>query len=172
MLVAAAFTFLPGCAVGAQTHTYRIPSAAMEPTLHCGKPAPGCLGPADDRVVVKRGARVKRGDIVVFTTPPATAVKCGTGGLFVKRLIGLPGEAVHEDAHGFIDIGGKRLDEPYIERSSRLDDTSFFDRTWHVPPGDYFMVGDNRPQSCDSRVWGGVPKHDVVGPVVKILRGR
>jgi signal peptidase I len=126
---------------------------------------------ADDRVVVKRDARVRRGDIVVFKTPPETAVKCGEVGLFVKRLIGLPGEPVHEDAHGFIDVGGKRLAEPYVERSSRLEDTSFVDRTWHVPPGDYFMIGDNQAESCDSRVWGGVPKHDVVGPVVKILRG-
>ena len=56
----------------------------MEPTLHCAKPAPGCLGTADDRVVVQPGEKLKRGDIVVFRTPPEAAVRCGEGGLFVK----------------------------------------------------------------------------------------
>src|SRR4051794_41985977 len=125
---------MAGCAVGGHTHTYRIPSSAMEPTLHCARPAPGCLGSADDRVVVKRGARVKRGDIVVFTTPPATAVKCGESGLFVKRLGGLPGQAGPEDAHGFIDVFEKRLAQPYIERSPPLTATSFLPRTAPAPP--------------------------------------
>ena len=158
--------------MGARTHTYEIPSSAMEPTLHCAKGPPGCLGTADDHVVVQIGAMVKQGDIVVFKTPPETAVKCGTSGLFVKRVIGLPSETVHEDAHGRIDIDGTRLSEPYIRRARRLEDTQFSGKTWHVPRGDYFVLGDNRPASCDSRVWGGVPKKNISGPVVKIIRGR
>jgi signal peptidase I len=158
-----------GC--GGGTHTYKIPSSGMEPTLHCARPAPGCLAAEDDRVVVRVGGRVERGDIAVFHTPEEAALRCGEGGLFVKRVIGLPGETIHEDGHGFIDVDGKRLAEPYIRKARRLGDTTFFGRTWHVPPGDYFMLGDNRPQSCDSRVWGGVPKRNVVGPVVKIEHG-
>jgi signal peptidase I len=163
-----------GCAgMGTGTHTYRIPSSGMEPTLHCarGSSAPGCLGAEDDRVVVRLGAKVKRGDIVVFDTPRDAAMRCGEGGLFVKRVIGLPGETVHEDAHGRIDIDGAPLSEPYVQRARRLEDSASFGKTWHVPRGDYFVLGDNRPDSCDSRVWGGVPKKNVVGPVVKIVHG-
>lgn len=157
--------------MGARTRTYGIPSSAMEPTLDCAKGPPGCLGAADDHVVVQLGAKVRRGDIIVFKAPPKTAVECGEGGLFVKRVIGLPGETVHEDAHGLIDINGHRLSEPYVERASRLSDSLHFGKTWRVPAGAYFALGDNRSQSCDSRIWGGVPKKNVVGPVVKIIRG-
>jgi signal peptidase I len=89
----------------------------------------------------------------------------------VKRVIGLPGETVHEDAHGRIDIDGAPLSEPYVQRARRLEDSSSFGKTWNVPRGDYFVLGDNRPGSCDSRVWGGLPKKNVVGPVVKIIHG-
>ena len=159
---------LCGCLVagcgGTATHTYRIPSSAMEPTLHCAKPAPGCLGKEDDRVVVKVGGSVKRGDIVIFTAPQEAAVRCGIGGLSVKRVIGLPGETVY-----FIDIDGKRLPEPYLQPARRLSDGAHFALTWHVRKGQFFVLGDNRAESCDSRVWGGVPKHNVIGPVVKII---
>ena len=97
-------------------------------------------------------------------------MKCGEGGTFVKRLIGLPGETVHEDDHGFIDINGKRLTEPYIPRADRGRDSAFSGKTWHVPKGDYFVMGDNRAASCDSRVWGFVPARNIIGPVVKIIR--
>jgi signal peptidase I len=160
-----------GCLATSGTRVFKIPSSAMEPTLHCAKPVPGCLGSADDRVVVRPGKPLQRGDIVVFRTPPEAAVRCGTGGLFVKRLIGLPGEMVHEDAHGFISVDGKRLTDPYVPRAARREDTQFAGKTWHVPARHYFMVGDNRPASCDSRVWGSVPAHNVIGPVVKIIRG-
>jgi len=119
---------------------------------------------------VQLGASVKRGDIVVFRTPPQAALRCGEGGLFVKRVVGLPGETVHEEDRGFIDVDGKRLREPYLGRAGRLADSAHFGETWHVAAGDYFVLGDNRSQSCDSRTWGGVPQRNVVGPVVRILR--
>lgn len=116
-------------------------------------------------------------DIVVFKTPPAAAAKCGEGGLFVKRVIGLPGETVRQDDHGFIHVRGRgskafaKLAEPYVPAGRRLSDSAHFGETWHVGAGAYFVLGDNRPQSCDSRVWGSVPRHNIVGPVVKVIHG-
>ncbi|HZD88036.1 MAG TPA: signal peptidase I [Gaiellaceae bacterium] len=154
---------------------YRIPSSSMEPTLHCAKPAPGCESNMSDRVLADRVIydfeNPKRGQIVVFNTPSEAALKCGEGGTFVKRLIGLPGETIHENGQGFISIrepGAKtwaRLKEPYISVRTRLADVAHFNKTWHVPKGDYFFMGDNRSQSCDSRDWGPVPRHDLIGQV-------
>jgi len=157
---------------------YRIPSSSMEPTLNCAKgPAnPGCLGNSSDRVLACRicldfGHNPSRGDIVVFNTPSEAALKCGEGGTFVKRVIGLPGDTVHEDNHGFIYVkspGEKqfvKLKEPYISAHDRLADTSHFGITKRVPEGSYFMMGDNRSQSCDSRTWGSVPRNKLIGIV-------
>jgi signal peptidase I len=158
-----------------QTRIYLNQSSAMEPTLHCAKgpSTPGCLGRTDDRMVVRLSGvkNLERGAVIVFRTPRDAAMECGEGGTFVKRVMGLPGETVHEDGHGFIDVDGKRLAERYISAASRLADTQHFGGTWHVPKGDYFVLGDNRAESCDSRVWGGVPARRVIGPVIKILRG-
>ena len=79
---------------------YRIPSASMEPTLQCARPAPGCDGSFSDRVIANRLAYrfhdPHRGDIVVFNAPLAAKQHCSEGGTFVKRIIGLPGEVVSE----------------------------------------------------------------------------
>src|SRR6266576_1031921 len=87
---------------------YRIPSSSMEPTLNCAKPSTGCLGDSSDRVLACRicldFGPPSRGDIVVFNTPTEAALKCGEGGTFVKRVIGLPNETVREDDNGFIDV--------------------------------------------------------------------
>jgi signal peptidase I len=156
---------------------YRIPSSSMEPTLNCAKgPAnPGCLGNSSDRVLACRICLAfgspSRGDIVVFNTPSEAALKCGEGGTFVKRVIGLPGETVHEDDKGFILIKKPgshafvKLKEPYIPAQSRLADSQHFGQTWPVPPDQYFMMGDNRSQSCDSRTWGAVPRDKLIGTV-------
>jgi len=144
---------------------YRIPSASMEPTLHCAKPGAWCEGQYSDRVLVNRLAyrfsSPKRGQIVVFTAPKAAATSCGEGGTYVKRLIGLPGEAVSE-RHGVISIDGRRLHENYV--SGRSQDMTI--GTWHVPQGKYFFVGDDRSHSCDSRVWGPVPRGNLIGPIL------
>jgi signal peptidase I len=146
--------------------TYRIPSSAMETTLHCGSPGTGCKGETDDRVFVLRFRPFwtpSRGDIVVFDTPPEAVRQCGTGGTFVKRLIGLPGETVSE-RDGVISIDGQRLGEPYARRGS----LGVGPRSWQVPQGAYFLLGDNRPQSCDSREFGSVPRDHLIGPVVVV----
>jgi signal peptidase I len=174
--VAAVGLLAAGCG-GAHLRSFRVPSSAMEPTIHCAKPGAGCRGTADDHVLVQVGEPVQRGDIIVFQTPPETRVTCGEGGIFLKRLIGLQGETVREDDHGFFSVRGanstvwKTLDQPYVSARTRRLDSRHFHEQWKVPAGDYFVIGDNLPQSCDSRQWGGLPRSNVIGPVVKIVHG-
>src|SRR5829696_6475660 len=148
---------------------YRIPSSSMEPTLHCAKNASGCEARWSDRVLanrfIYRFRDPQRGEIVVFETPPAARQRCGAGGTFVKRLIGLPGDRIElRNIRGssYVFINGKQLDEPYIEPNRR--DTRGAE-TFNVPQGQYFMMGDNRSQSCDSREWGTVPRKNLIGKV-------
>jgi signal peptidase I len=147
---------------------YRIPSSSMEPTLHCARPGDGCEARFSDRVLACRFCfhiwAPKRGDIIVFHTPPMAALRCGAGGTFVKRLIGLPGDTIREDINAHIWINGKLLKEPYIQ-PDRLDGDTHRNETWKVPKNSYFFMGDNRASSCDSRVWGPVPRKNLIGLV-------
>jgi signal peptidase I len=149
---------------------YRIPSESMEPTLHCARPAAGCEARFSDRVIACelcfRLSDPERGQIVVFDAPAAAAEKCGSAGTYVKRLIGLPGDTIHEDDTSHIWVDGKKLNEPYVTAEARVQDVTYRNQTWHVPRGDYFMMGDNRGESCDSRAWGPVPRSSLIGPVV------
>ena len=148
---------------------YRIPSSSMEATLHCARPAPGCEARFSDRVLANRFIYhfrdPHRGDVIVFETPPAAKAKCGAGGTFVKRIVGLPKERVQirlRRGAAFVYVDGRRLDEPYIENDRRDIGP---EETYRVPAGHYFVMGDNRSQSCDSRVWGPVPRENIIGKV-------
>ncbi len=148
---------------------YRIPSSSMESTLHCARPAEGCQAHYSDRVLADRISlhfrSPKRGEIIVFETPPAARDRCnGGGGTFVKRLIGLPGET-WEERDGIVYINGKQLAEDYVDDAARGRRTL---PPRKIPAGEYFFMGDNRVGSCDSRDWGTVPRGNLIGGVFAV----
>jgi signal peptidase I len=143
---------------------YRIPSPSMVPTLDPG-----------DRVLVARFlyhvTSPARGDIVVFKYPLDTRV------VFIKRLIGLPGDTLSL-RNGQVYVNGVRRNEPYVLKvngrtaptnpwppiaGSTLSEPWSLNRPYTVPAGSYFMMGDNRLDSDDSRSWGPVPARDLIG---------
>lgn len=148
---------------------YRIPTSSMEPTLHCAPPAPGCDGRFSDRVLANRFLyhfiEPERGDVVVFETTDVIRAKCRARGTFVKRIVGLPGELVTVNGDGFVSIDGRRLDESGYVDAARRGGTF---GSWRVGDNEYFMMGDNRRESCDSRTWGALPEGSVVGEVFAI----
>ena len=153
---------------------YRIPSPSMEPTLHCARPEPYCEASRSDRILANRFIYrfhpPRRGDIVVFHAPPAASREC-IGGILVKRIIGLPGEAWAERS-GVTYINGRRLTERYIGLGRRDRDTKELvdippvGTMRRIPPRMYLVEGDNRAHSCDSRVWGLVPRGNIIGKAV------
>lgn len=130
--------------------TFFIPSGSMEPTLLVG-----------DRILVSKLSldfgSIHRGDILVFKAPPAE--NCGTPVKdLVKRVIGLPGDHLTSNGNT-IYVNGKvlKITWTHYEPLGRAIGNVT------VPKNDYFMMGDNYPDSCDSRYWGPVPRSDIVG---------
>ncbi len=144
--------------------TFFIPSGSMEPTLQVG-----------DRILVNKLSyhlhSVDRGDIVVFSRPPAE--NCGGPEVndLVKRVIGLPGDVVSLTG-GHVYIDGKRLNESWLPTSEQgitvagpPGNSSNLAHPYRVPANDYFVMGDNRTDSCDSRYWGPITRSLIVGKV-------
>jgi signal peptidase I len=112
---------------------------------------------------------VRRGDVVVFKYPDEPERD------FIKRVIGLPGETLELRAKKMY-IDGKPLDEPYVhflEPASESQEVTSFDvreryGPVRVPEGQYFVMGDNRDNSQDSRYWGYLPRHYIKGRALMI----
>jgi len=105
---------------------------------------------------------IERGDTVVFLYPNDTSKS------YIKRVIGLPGDRVRIDA-GQVYVNGRPLAEEYVPSEYRdtlswPSDARGVDRV--VPEGNYFVLGDHRSQSSDSRAWGFVPRGDIYGKAV------
>lgn len=102
-------------------------------------------------------AKLARGDIVVFWFPNDPSKS------YIKRLIGLPGETV-EVREGAVFVNGRKLDEPYLDGAlNRSADTR---PPVYVKPHYYYVLGDNRDSSSDSRIWGLVPEKYIYAKVV------
>ncbi len=115
-----------------------------------------------DKVSYRLG-NPKRGDVIVFHAPEAANCPKGTGCDFIKRVMGLPGEtiAVHDN---HIYVNNVAVDEPYIPKDFEiLPGAATKNRTITLGPDEYFVCGDNRPYSSDSRAWGPITKNDIVG---------
>lgn len=121
--------------------SYRVTGECMEPNLFPGERILGT------RVAISQG--ISRGDVVIFAPP----FQCDTA--LVKRVIGLPGEVL-EIRNSRVFVNDARLDEPYLRRS------------WHddrpaerIPDHTFFVMGDNRDDSSDSRSWGLLPESNI-----------
>ncbi len=147
--------------------SFYIPSPSMVPTLEVG-----------DRIMVNKLSYdlhgVHRGDIVVFKRPPLETQDFPD---LVKRVIGLPGETIStRDGHVYID--GKLLAEPWLppgpsSYTGALPDDQYpqfnMPGPVKIPAGEYYVMGDNRTDSEDSRYFGPIPKSLIVGRAVAVV---
>ena len=137
-----------------------IPSSSMVPTLG-----------VNDRIMVEKAFftwhDVRQGDILVFSHPPLDDCP-GPPGDLVKRVIALPGQSIYS-AGGSIYVNGRRLAEPYLPQDDPLGlPIASRQHPYQVPAGEFYMLGDNRSDSCDSRYWGPIKGSTIVGKVVLI----
>jgi signal peptidase I len=154
-------------AVGVRTYVaqmFYIPSGSMLPTLQIG-----------DRIVVDKLSyhlhAVHRGDIVVFRRPPLEQADYAD---LVKRVIGLPGDTI-STVDGRVYIDGKPLAEPWLPQPtpatypSPLPEAFSLNHPFTVPAGEYFVMGDNRTDSEDSRYFGPIPGSLIVGKMTFVV---
>jgi signal peptidase I len=137
---------------------FYIPSGSMLPTLTVG-----------ERIVVDKVSYhlhgVQRGDIVVFSRPPLEQADYSD---LVKRVIGLPGDTI-ASVNGRVTVDGRPLDEPWLPDPapetlpSPLSAPYSLNHPYKVPPGEYYVMGDNRTDSEDSRYFGPIPRSLIVG---------
>jgi signal peptidase I len=150
-------TLLPGCSlVRRRAHFYSVRSASMEPSIHAGDRI-GCA--------TKVPNPLRRGMVVTFR-PGGYWTTSSADPTFVKRVVGLPGEVVAGDDHGVVTIDGTPLAEPYLPPGGR-GSRAFAPVT--VPAGSYFLMGDNRDRSADSRDSGPIGHATVTAVCTNIV---
>lgn len=126
---------------------FRTDGQSMDPDFHNG-----------EYVLVDKAAYLfgppQRGDVIVFHYPldPHT--------VFIKRIVGVPGDIV-QTTHTTVGVDGYQLHEPYISAPYNYDD-----RSWKLGPNQFFVMGDNRPNSLDSRIWGPLDRSYIIGKVI------
>lgn len=144
-----ALTLLIFLAIHFTVQNYQISGPSMQNTLHTGQ-----------FVLVNKIAYLfhapGRGDVIVFHEPDQPTRD------LIKRVIGLPGDTIKMDRTN-VWVNGVKLKEPYITQES-----NYVALTETVPPNEYFVMGDNRPVSEDSRMFGFVPKDYIVGRAILV----
>lgn len=124
-----------------------VSGASMEPNFHDGE-----YLIIDELTYAFR--KPERGDVVVFRYP------LNPSEFFIKRIVGLPGETI-EIKDGKVFINGEIWQEPYI--TAGTENGMIVNLKAKLDIGDYFVLGDNRPKSSDSRFWGALPKEKIMG---------
>jgi len=137
---------------------FEVDGSSMEPTLH-----------NNEFLLVQKVTSyfkdVSRGDVVVFRYPGDTKVS------YVKRVVGLPGDKVSISGgkvviYNFQNPNGLTLTENYLTTGQQTKvNNDFAEHNWTVDANEYFVLGDNRDHSDDSRSWNFVPKDNIVGQV-------
>ncbi len=151
-LTALALTFLntivPVLTVIYLAQPVKVEGVAMSPTFNNG-----------DRIFInKRIGELKRGDIIAFWYPEDTEKS------FLKRIVGLPGEKIRIDENGRVYIDGYQLDEPYVQPEKNLSKVARAEQI--IKQGHYFVMGDNRDASNDSRRFGTVSRDLIYGKFI------
>jgi signal peptidase I len=142
---------------------FSIPTTSMVPTLD-----------VHDRILVQKAFfswhQLREGDIVVFTHPLRDHCPGPAGPDLVKRVIALPGQTIYS-ADGILYVEGRRLGEPYLPPHDPLGlaiPGATRQDPFHVPRGEFYVMGDNRAISCDSRFWGPIKGSSIIGRVVML----
>ena len=138
-----------------------IPTSSMVPTLG-----------VYDRVLVQKAffswRDVRGGQIVVFAHPPLDHCGGAQEGDLVKRVIALPGQTIYSSGNS-IYVNGRLLAEPYLPHYDPLGPPiASRQHPYLVPPGEFYVLGDNRSDSCDSRYWGPIKGSSIIGTVVLV----
>lgn len=150
--------------------SFKVPTAAMEPTLA------GASNGIHDCVIVDRVSYLfcepKRGELVVFRTTGLMGIQEEGSPMFVKRLVGLPGERI-EIRDGRVFANEQLLNEsdgipPVTYIPAGLSVSPLKNASYTVPDGRFFFLGDNSAKSFDSRYWGSVPGKNIYGRVARI----
>ena len=146
LAVAALFCFF---LIAFVAQAFRVQGTSMQPLLADG-----------ERIIVNkfvyRFHAIERGDVVVFWYPREPQIS------FIKRVVGLPGDVV-EMRRGSLIVNGQRVNESYL--AAQFKDTDNYPAT-EVKKGYYFVLGDHRNSSNDSRTWGDVPEKYIYGKAV------
>jgi len=127
------------------TARFVVDGSSMEPNFHSGQLL------IVNRLAYRFGA-LERGDVIVFRFPGNTTDD------YIKRIVGLPGEQI-AIRDGKVYVNDQLLDEPYLDPNTVLP----YGGEWVVPADSYFVMGDNRAHSSDSRSWGPLGKEFVIG---------